>query len=131
MKKIFSKIVLTLFMATVLLILGLTGCKTNEQTEYPAYNAVESAERGCIELEYEGVVYRPYGVFYNNDFRGNQIGIREGDPESKICEVIGYSSDEWIIEYLDVLMGGGDMLFKSVDVTQIPAELEHHKAYDW
>ena len=117
------------------MLFSLTSCKANDQneypTEYPEYSVVENTKLGCLELDYEGVVYRPYGVFNTSDYRGNQIGIREGDPESKICEVVGYSSDEWITEYLDVPMSGGDMLFKSVDVTQIPAELEKYKQYDY
>ena len=131
MKQSYPKTALPILLIMVVLTLGLAGCKNNEQTKYPEYNAVENAELGCIELEYEGVIYRPYGSFYNNDFRGNQIGIREGDLENKICEVIGYSSDEWITEYTDMFMGGGDMLFKAVGVIEIPAELERYKSYDY
>ena len=62
---------------------------------------------------------------------GEQIGIREGDPESKICEVKGNDSKEWISEYSDMFMGRGDMLFEAIGVTEIPTDLEKYKAYDY
>ena len=109
----------------------LSSCSSNKQIDYPEYSVVENTELGCVELHYENTIYRPYGGFSTNDFRGKQIGIREGVSDSKICEVKGYESDKWIIEYLDVIMGGGDMLFKATSVTEIPNELERYKRYDY
>lgn len=117
-----------MFLTLGLTALGLAGCKPNSQTEYPAYPVTEN--NGFIELSHNGVVYRPYGVFSDNSYRGKQIGIREGDPKSKICEVKGHDSSQWIVEYLDEFMGGGDMLYKAVGVTEVPAELEQFKQYD-
>lgn len=131
MKKPRIKTALTLLLALIAATLSLTGCMPDEQAEYPEYEAVENTELNVMELHYNGIVYRPYGVFLDTRFRGKQIGIREGDPESKICEVKGYDCAEWIVEYLDVFMGGGDMLFKAAGVTEIPAELEQYKQYDY
>jgi hypothetical protein len=129
MKKSYIKTVLTLFLVLVMATWSLAGCKSNNQTEYPAYSVTDNTE--FIELHHDGIGYRPYGVFLDHKFRGKQIGIREGNPKSKICEVKGYDSSEWIVEYLDEFMGGGDMLFKATGVTEIPAELEQYKQYDY
>ena len=131
MKKHTSTVIAVIACVLVFAVLCLSGCSQNPQDKYATYEVSENEELGCIELHYEGIVYRPYGGFYNNDFRGKQIGIREDDSESKICEVKGYDSKEWITEYSDMLMGGGNMLFKAVGVTEIPAELEKSKAYDY
>ena len=126
-----------MFVIFAMVAVGFTGCKSGESlespdySEYPEYIVGSNMELGCVELSYEGIVYRPFGVFFNSDFRGAQIGIREAMPESKICEVKGYPSAEWITEYLDVQMGGGDMLFKAVSVTEIPEELAQYKEYEY
>ena len=130
MKRKFSSLILAV-MLIVGVVLCFSGCNQQLQGEYVEYAVSENEELGCIELHYEGVIYRPYGVFYNNDFRGKQIGIRESDSESKICEVKGYDFKEWITEYSDVFMGGGNMLYKAVGVTDIPEELKQFKQYDY
>ena len=122
---------LYLLLAAVFLAISFVGCKSGEQAEYPEYAVVENAELGCVELHRDGVVYRPYGGFHNSDYRGKQIGTRESDTKSVICEVVGYSPDKWITEYFDVFMGGGNMIFKAVGVTEIPAELAEFKSYDY
>ncbi|HPK17214.1 MAG TPA: hypothetical protein PKW41_14565, partial [Clostridia bacterium] len=94
------------------------------------YALTENKELNVVELNHNGIVFRPYGIVPDNSLRGTQIGVRDGVPESKICEVKGYPSDEWIIEYLDVFMGGGDMLFKATGITDVPAELEQYKEYE-
>ncbi|MDR1679912.1 MAG: hypothetical protein LBR81_09090 [Prevotellaceae bacterium] len=99
-----------------------------------------NSESGYAELSYDGVTYRPFGVFGGgekltvtfSEFIGNQIGIRklETPPPIKIYEIRGYNSKEWIVEYDDILMGG-NMIFKAVEVTDIPPELEKYKQYDF
>ena len=110
--------------------LGLAGCKPASPA-YPEYTITENKELNVIELNYDGVVFRPFGIIPDKSLRGNQIGIRESVPQSKICEVKGYPSSEWIIEYLDVFMGGGDMLFKATGTTDIPSELKKYKEYEY
>jgi len=110
------------------MILGATGQAS--PAIYPEYAVTENKELNVVELNHNGIVFRPYGIVPDNSLRGTQIGVRDGVPESKICEVKGYPSDEWIIEYLDVFMGGGDMLFKATGITDVPAELEQYKEYE-
>lgn len=112
------------------LAFGITGCKPAPPGTYPEYAVTENKDLNVIELNYNGVIFRPYGNIPGNSLRGDQIGVREGVPESKICEVKGYPSDEWIIEYLDVFMGGGDMLYKAAGTTDIPSALEQYKEYE-
>ena len=111
-----------------LVLLPLSACKTNKA--YPEYTVTDNDALGCVELHCDGITYRPYGVFPTKDFQGDQIGIRQGDPDSKIYQVKGYETSEWIIEYLDVIMGG-HMIFKSTTVTEIPAELKAYQSYDY
>lgn len=127
MQKIFL-IVLTI--VTLACFLGVVGCSPVSQTTFPAFTVTENKELNVIELSHDGVIYRPFGVVPDKSLRGKQIGIREDDPQSKICEAKGYSSKEWIIEYLDVFMGGGDMLFKAIGIAEVPAELEQYKEYE-
>lgn len=122
----------------IVMQLALTGCRqSNSETKYPEYLDTVNSELGCVELNYDGVTYRPFGVFVGggvfafDEFIGNQIGIRVtggDDPPTKIYEIKGYNPKEWIVEYDDILMGG-NMILKAVDVTDIPKELEKYKEY--
>ena len=123
----------------IVLQLTLAGCgNSNNQTKYPEYLETANSELGCAELSYDSITYRPFGIF-NEDgmfafdkFIGNQIGIRkmETPPPTKIYEIKGYNSKEWIVEYDDVIMGG-NMILKAVGVTDIPPELAKYKQYDF
>jgi hypothetical protein len=130
--KLFYTRAAALLLLTALVLLAFSGCKSEGHADFPEYTVVDNVELGCVELHRDGIVYRPYGNFYNDGFNGEQIGVREGDSESKICEVKGgYNSDEWIVECSDAFMEGGNMLFKAVTVTEIPAELAEFKSYDY
>ncbi len=128
-----------IFFSLIILQLTLTGCSnSNSQTKYPEYLETANSELGCVELNYDSVTYRPFGVFGGggtltfSEFIGNQIGIRkmETPPPIKIYEIKGYNSKEWIVDYDDVLMGG-NMIFKAVGVTDIPPQLAKYKQYDF
>ena len=124
MRKLFLSIL------AIISLFGLVSCKSDAPATYPEFTVTENEELGVVELYHDGTVYRPYGVVPDNSLRGTQIGIRKDDPQSKICEVKGYSSDVWILEYLDVFMGGGDMIYKAVGTTDVPDELEQYKQYE-
>ena len=91
----------------------------------------ENTDLGCVELNYEGITYRPYGIIISSKLKGKQIGIRENTPDCKIYEVKGYDNHEWILDYLDVFMESSYTLFKSIEVTNIPNELAGYKEYDF
>jgi hypothetical protein len=90
----------------IALVSNLTGCTPKNEKTYPDYWETVNEELGCVELTYDGVTYRPFGVLTSTKLRGSQIGIRENDPDLKIHKVKGYSTSEWIIEQDNVLMGG-------------------------
>lgn len=124
-----------IFFLLMVLPLTLLGCgQSKSQKQYPEYIESVNAELGCAELSYDEVTYRPFGVFSGdrifafNQFIGNQIGIGQQDPPTKIYEIKGYNPKEWIIEYDDVFMGG-NMILKAVGVTDIPPEIEKYRAY--
>lgn len=58
-----------------------------------------------------------------DSLRGKQIGIVDCDKKHKVFEVRGFSSDEWIIEYYDVIMSVYSV-YKAETVTEIPDELK-------
>ena len=58
-----------------------------------------------------------------DSLKGKLIGIIDGDKKHKVFELKGYSSDEWIIEYYDVMMSAYN-LYKADTVTKIPDELK-------
>ena len=117
----------------VFVILSFYGCSMGTKTDYPIVTTAENNSLGCIELIYNGVTYRPFGISLDTKLRGKQIGIRDDveDGRGKVCEVKGYEVTEWLIDYLDVFMGGGDMILKAVEVKEIPSELEQYRDYDF
>ena len=125
-----SKIILKSFLLIIIVFLCFISCKANNK-KYPEYSVKVNTELGCIELFYEGITYRPYGIFTSfNKLVAKQIGINDNSPNSKIYELKGYDSREWIVEYLDVLMGTNRLL-KSIDVIEIPKELEKYKVDEY
>lgn len=70
--------------------------------------------------------YAPFCTISINDC-GTQIGYLNGETDDRICEYKDYPTDEWIANYLTV--DGGAILFKEVNVTNIPDGLESE--YEW
>ena len=115
----------------IVLVVSLSGCGSNTRIEYPTIPVSENKELGCVELVIDGITFRPFGTIGHSRLRGEQIGIREDTDNGIICEVKGYEATEWLIDYLDVFMGGGDTLYKAVGITEIPADLEQYQMYDF
>jgi chloramphenicol 3-O-phosphotransferase len=113
-----------------ILVICLSGCLTALK-EYPVIPVSINTELDCVEFSYDGIIYRPYGIVSSSKLRGERIAIREDADNGIVCKVKGYEVSEWLIDYLDVFMGGGDMLWKAVDVTVVPAELQQYQEYDY
>jgi hypothetical protein len=112
-------------------LLGLISpCAPATQIQYPEYTVTENTALGCAEVCYDGIAFRPFGVFNDSKLKGKQIGVREDSPSIKIHEVIGYDSKEWVVEYHDVFMGG-NMILKAAEITNIPPELAQYREYDF
>lgn len=81
---------------------------------------------GYMAIIWENRTYIPFCVVSKNDC-GTQIGYLDGETDNRVCEYKDYPTDEWIATYLTV--DGGAMLFKEVNVTNIPDGLESE--YEW
>ena len=72
--------------------------------------------------------YVPYCAISKNEC-GKQIGIVDGDEDNRVYEYNGYSTDEWIIHmYVSGLMDS-PMLFREINVADIPEGLQSE--YEW
>ena len=107
---------LSLLLAVMVFIACFTSCAARE---YESYQELDNGSR----LQRGDVVYSFYGALPKDSLRGRQIGIVAGDKKHKVFEVAGFPSDEWIIEYYDVMMSVYS-LYKADAVTEIPDELK-------
>jgi hypothetical protein len=107
---------LSLLLSVIALIVFFTSCAAKE---YDSYNELDDGSR----LQRGDIVYSFYGALPEDSPIGNQIGIIDGDEKHKVFEVKGFSSDQWIIEYYDVIMSVYDV-YKADSVKEIPDELK-------
>jgi len=109
MKKLFLLLVIISFMTL------FSSCNDKEYENFQELNSGLKLQRGSI-------IYTFYSALPEDSLIGKQIGIVDGDKKHKVFEVKGFSSDEWIIEYYDVIMSVYN-LYKADTVTEIPDEL--------
>lgn len=81
---------------------------------------------GYMTILWEDRIYVPFCVVSKNDC-GTQIGYLDGDRDNRVCEYKDYPPAEWIASYLTV--DGGAMLFKEINVTDVPDGLQSE--YEW
>jgi len=98
------------------LITFFSSCAAKEYKNFQELNSGSKLQRGSI-------IYSFYSALSRDSLRGKQIGIVDGDKKHKVFEVKGFSSEEWIIEYYDVIMSVYN-LYKADTVTEIPDELK-------
>lgn len=103
-----------LVLVVVLLTTFLSSCTAKEYENFQELNSSSKLIQG-------NVVYSFYSALPKELVKGKQIGIVDGDKKHKVFEVKGYLSDEWIIEYYDVVMSTYS-LFKADTVSDIPDE---------
>ncbi|MGI6562995.1 MAG: hypothetical protein ACOX3Q_10585 [Clostridia bacterium] len=103
--------------ALLLVIVMLTVLFSSCSKEYMEFEELNDGSK----LKYGNTVYVFYGALPKASLKGKQIGIIGGDKKHKVFEVKGYSSDEWIIEYYDVIMSVYS-LYKAESVTDIPED---------
>ena len=107
---------LSLLLAIIALMAFFMSCTTKE------YNSFQELNNGA-NLQQGSITYSFYSALPSDSLRGKQIGIVDGDKKYKVFEVKGFSSDEWIVEYYDVIMSVYS-LYKADTVTEIPKELK-------
>ncbi|HHV97954.1 MAG TPA: hypothetical protein GXX36_00010 [Clostridiaceae bacterium] len=107
---------LSLLLVIILMMSFFSSCSAKE------YESFQELDNGS-KLKRGNIIYSFYSALPKDSLRGEQIGIIDGDKKHKVFEVNGYSSDEWIIEYYDVIMSVYN-LYKADSVTEIPDELK-------
>ncbi len=105
---------LSLLLTIIALIISFTSCNAKDYESYQELNNGSSLQRGSINYSF-------YSALPTDSLRGKQIGIIDGDKKHKVFEVKGFSSDEWIIEYYDVIMSVYSV-YKADTVNEIPEE---------
>ena len=117
-KKYFGIILITV------LVLSCSVCL--EDKEF--INGIRIENENKVKINWNGRNYEFFGTlsFTLIPIHGKQIGIIDNDPKDKITSVKGYSSEEWIINYYDVIMTTYD-LYKEVKIENIPNDLMKYK----
>ena len=76
---------------------------------------------GHMSILWEDSIYVPLCAVYKNDCR-TQIGYIDGETDNRVCEYKDFPTGKWIATYLSIDCGA--MLFKEVNVTDIPEGLK-------
>lgn len=112
MRKLFT------FYILLMMLFSLTACG-GQQRELVDMESIVIDGKLCIL--WEDRTYTPFCTVSKKDC-GNQIGYVDGNTDDRISEYSGYSSDEWIVNWLTV--DGGAILLKEESVVDIPDGLE-------
>lgn len=105
-------------------LISIMLCACGKNTNLIDMSTIEGDE--YMSIIWEDRIYVPYCVVSKNDC-GTQIGYLDGETNHRVCEYKDYPTDEWFATYLTV--DGGAMLFKEVNITNIPDGLESE--YEW
>lgn len=108
----------------ILTAVMLCACGGGDEQELADISTAEGDEYRAIIWEER--TYVPFCAVSKNDC-GTLIGYVNGDTGERVCEYKDYPSNEWIASYLTV--DGGAMLYKEVNVTNIPDGLQSE--YEW
>lgn len=103
---------LSLWLTVLISVLFLMSCTAKTYENYQGFQNGSVLIRGSI-------TYSFYGPLPEDSLRGRQIGIVDGDKKDKVYELKGHSSEDWIIEYYDVVMSVYTV-YKADTVTEIP-----------
>jgi hypothetical protein len=115
-----------LLMFVTVIMLSICACSKQEVTDMA--NMTTEDNDDYVSIVWDGKTYVPYTAISKKDC-GKQIGIIDNDENDKVYEYKGYSSDMWIAEmYISGEMDS-PMLFREINVTDIPEGLESE--YEW
>lgn len=107
---------MSLLLVIIALLTFITSCTTKEYDSFQELSNGSSLKQGSI-------IYTFYSALPKDSLRGEQIGLVDDNKKHKVYGVKGFSSDEWIIEYYDVIMSVY-CLYKADTVTEIPDEFK-------
>lgn len=113
------------FISMFLLMIMLSACsQTNNKLE----NMTTENNDNYVSIVWEGRTYVPFCGINNNE-KGKQIGIVNGDKKDQVYEYKEHSTDDWIISFYKSGEMDSSMLMKEINVTEIPNNLESE--YEW
>ena len=101
-----------------IIILSLTACGGEKRELVDMTSISIDGKRAIV---WEDRTYEIFCVVSKSD-RGEQVGYVDGDTDDRVSEYKGYSSEEWLVNWLP--MDGGAMLLKEQNVVDIPNGLE-------
>ena len=111
-----------------LLVLAIAaGCSSDTGNQEPVIFQQKENE-DYVSIIWNDREYVPYCAISPTE-RGEYLGYMEDDPDVEIYELDGYSSEEWIIDYLNLKSCGEAMLYKEVNVRDIPDGFSSE--YEW
>ena len=123
-----KKIVCSLVM---IVALSISLCACSQKQDIPQQDLENMTTLSGDEytaIVWDENTYVPYCAISKSGC-GKQIGIVDGDKDDRIYEYNGYSTDEWIISmYVSGLMDA-PMLYREINVTDIPEGLQSE--YEW
>lgn len=124
-----------LLLTIALLICVLSGCgvSTKLPDEPIVFDFRTNEDKGYAYLSVDDKIYVPYCPFKRR-YIGDCIGYFDaaadeysGGSRWYVYEFNGYSSDEWIIDYLPTINEG--MIYREINTTNIPEGLSSE--YEW
>lgn len=111
-----------------LLVLAIAaGCSSDTGNQEPVIFQQKENE-DYVSIIWNDREYVPYCAISPAE-REEYLGYMEDDPDMEIYELDGYSSEEWIIDYLNLKSCGEAMLYKEVNVRDIPDGFSSE--YEW
>ena len=117
----------TLLTAGLLVLAIAAGCSSDTGNQEPVIFQQKENE-DYVSIIWNDREYVPYCAISPTE-RGEYLGYMEDDPDVEIYELDGYSSEEWIIDYLNLKSCGEAMLYKEVSVRDIPDGFSSE--YEW
>ena len=113
MKKIFALLLISCLVLTV-----LSACSGQQRD---LIDMKSTGIDGKHAIVWEDRTYVPFCVVSKKDC-GKQIGYVDGDTDDRISEYKGYSTEEWLVNWIP--MDGGALLMKEQNTVDIPDGLE-------
>lgn len=110
--------------SVVLMISGLCACQNQELAEMST-----AAGDGYQAIVWEDRTYVPYCAVAKSDC-GKQIGIVDGDKNDRVYEYAGYSTDAWLINIYVTYEMDGAMLYREINVSEIPEGFRSEYAWN-
>jgi hypothetical protein len=124
----YDKKIVSIFLA-VIIMLSLCACSKQETADTEKLENMTTEDNGSyVSIIWDGRTYVPYSAISKGDC-GEQIGIINGDENDKVYAYENCSTEMWIAEmYVSGLMDA-PMLFREINVTEIPEGLQSE--YEW